>query len=135
MSDLSHIFRETPPWRVAKPLTECGREPASVKDVIHLDEAVARYKREGSTRAAYTMCMTCIGQARYRGTDWTSWERDPVQFVSRDCRGPHADLARKELHALATLVSLHAEEFRAILEAGNDLADRRAQKQKRRRRA
>lgn len=130
---ISHIARRVPPWRKAAPLTECGRDPSDVGDVIELEQAIARWKKEGAQRAAYTMCMTCVGRVNGYSRQWESWEDHPLRFLARDQHGPHMDVANRELHALAALVAAHPEEFAALLGAGNDLAARRAAKKGRHR--
>lgn len=127
---VSHIARAVPPWRTSAPLTECGRNPADYAgEILTLEQAVTRWKREGPARAAYTLCMTCIDRAKtYRtlggaGHGWHSFETNPVEFLARDTHGPHKDLARRELHALATLAERHADELDALM--SDELAARR----------
>ncbi len=128
MSEHTHIHRDVPPWRDAPALTQCGRDPAGF-DVLTVAEASARWKAEGQQRAAYTFCMTCIDRARVYTGHWTSWETDPIALIARDNHGPHADLAKRELHALAVLVRIHADDFAELLAAGDDLADRRTSRE------
>lgn len=135
--DKAHVYRAAPPWRQGPPLTECGRAPESVAGpVLRVEELVAKWRREGQARAAYTTCMTCLDRARVyqghrRGEEAGEWERDPVAVVARDGRwgSPVADLARRELHALAGLAAAHPEEFAALLSARDEL---RAARERRR---
>jgi hypothetical protein len=127
---LSHIARRNPPWRVAGPSTQCGRASNDVASVIPFEEAQARAKKLGQQRFAMTHCMTCVSRVQFgRGT---SWEANPLGFLIREVANVDTDRTNRELHALAALAANHPEEFATLLAAGNDLADRRAQKGQRR---
>lgn len=123
----AHVYRTVPPWRQSPPLTQCGLDPEG-RWVLTIEEADAKWKREGSTRAAYTFCMTCTSRARSYSGAWNSWQEDPVRLIDRDEGGPHAGLAKRELHALAALAAAHPDQFAQLLAAGNDLETRRQQR-------
>jgi hypothetical protein len=111
---IEHLVRSAAfPWRSTDDaVTECGR-PAAAMQVITRDEFVAKVRKLGEQRAAFTTCMTCWHTAsRYK-----TWGEDPVDAVHREVMGGFAyrDVFRRELWAIAALISAHEDEFREYL--------------------
>lgn len=108
-----HVERPPLPWRAAV-ITECGL-PAAGHPVITRDEFIAKVKRQGKQRAAFSTCMTCWETAQR----WPTWEQDPVQRIARETYGGGyrrgSDRFRAELLAIEVLVAAHREEFDAAL--------------------
>lgn len=139
---LDHILRYPLPWRTDEALTECGKAPTAVKQVVTHTELRRRIKDWGQQRTAMTVCMTCAARAPYS----RSWERDPVNVIERETSRvrhqatrehlngePGSERARftDELRAIAALVDAHRDEFDAYLTGLDDtvnLAARRAAK-------
>lgn len=107
-----HVRRPDLPWRTST-MTECGRPTNDVGVVIDRDALIAKIKRDGVQRAAYTTCMTCMETARR----WPLWSEDPVRALSREFYGGRADPRFVgELRALAALVEEHRDEFDGYVE-------------------
>lgn len=133
MSDVQrdHIRRLDLPWRELN-LTECGRPVSDVAASISRDEIVARVKKDGIQRAAYSTCMTCLETVQR----WPSWDQNPAQFLAREIGHygrPNEQIVR-ELRAIALLVEAHRDEFDGLVEGLQntvDLAARRKAKRTR----
>ena len=99
---LVHLLRRVPPWRVEQPLTECGRDSATVEayDVLP---------------AGRRPCASCHRHAVAQIT-WASWEAAPLALVARDLHGLHYEIATVELWALASLAMRHQGEFETLLQ-------------------
>jgi hypothetical protein len=149
---IEHVARPQPPWRAAALLTECGR-PADAVTVITRDQFIAKIKRLGQQRAAYTSCMVCWDKCRHNH----DWDVDPVGCLMREAaRYEHASMRRvyyggndlrdvaesqraadaigfrNELLAIAALVEAHRTEFDEYcdgLASTSDLAARRTAQQ------
>lgn len=115
---LDHIMRAPLPWRAGSPLTECGRDTASLEAVLTLDGFRAKIRRDGQTRAKLTSCVTCWTAAER----YVRWADDPTAVVGRECGRlrwefaggqPNPDRVRMnaELRVLAALVDRHRDEF------------------------
>lgn len=132
---LDHIARTPLPWRTAdQALTECGRPVTDVAAFVTREDAIARWKRDGAQRAAYTLCMTCVETTNRHGT----WDDDPVGVMQREVAGwgrsPARDRMALELRALALLVAAHPDEWDetiAGLEGAPSLAAKRAERRQR----
>lgn len=114
---IEHIIRPSLPWRDAG-LTECGRPVNDCAAVLTLDQAAAKWKKQGPTRAALTTCMTCCQTYR----NWPTWEANPGGRLSRDISRyiygqpkPETGLLNVELRAIALLIEAHREEFDATV--------------------
>lgn len=121
---LDHILRAHPPWQRDK-LTECGRLVVDVKSIVSRDEIVAKVKRQGKQRAAFSTCMTCA--TRYFPGE--TWEQAPAAVLSRYVERSRYSFSRDEdgrggriqaeLRALALLYRNHQEEFeQALIDLG-----------------
>lgn len=108
-----HIERLRPPWRTAR-LTECGRDIKEFAVVLSRDEAIAKLKKEGVQRAAYSLCMTCL--SAFERNYQMNWEDDPSAVVFRDANYTRQNLLTEELRALAILWSNHKDEYTSIVE-------------------
>lgn len=117
---MAHVIREPLPWQGEPTVTECGRPLNDVKEFITRAAMIAKVKREGHTRAAYTSCMTCWQTADRHPL----WADNPCAAVERvyHVYGPHPEL-RNELVALAALVEQHRAEY-DVLVAGLAAAPR-----------
>ncbi len=135
---LQHIVRPKLPWRCDEAAkTECGRKPDA--HAISRDEAVAKVKKQGKTRAALTTCMTCWETAA-RHPDW---DQAPSMVIKRYIKNrwwsgwgnsyrydPEDETVKldAELRAVWDLIQAHPEEFEELLfrrSQPNELADRR----------
>jgi hypothetical protein len=105
-----HVRRPDLPWRVAT-LTECGKPILDVAAHISRAELLARIKRDGVQRAAYSTCMVCL-ETSHR---WPEWASDPVQALAREFYGQREPTMLNELRALAALVESHRDEFDGYL--------------------
>jgi hypothetical protein len=150
-ANLDHVARPMPPWRdPAHTKTECGRELRDVASIISLDDMLAKVKREGQARAAFTSCMTCWQTAsrHTKNTHWTGsgpersvvvpdpWWENPTAVLARDgggLYGPQPQPVTDELRAIGRLIAAHVDEFAALLVAvgeGDVLAARRSRPRK-----
>lgn len=142
---VDHITRTVLPWRTEAELTECGKPVADLTGrLVTRDEAVARIKRIGQKRAAFTLCMTCASTSD-RHRNMHALTEDSVAAVARSTDGVrHAyppyhgreettqwrerERLRGEFEAIAALIEAHREEYEGYL-AGREqtvsLADRR----------
>lgn len=112
---VEHIRREPLPWRPEDEATECGRPLGEFASVITRDQAVAKFKEQGQTRAIMTTCVTCAQAVQRHAT----WGTDPVEVLhrytehfgmwTRDTDGRRQ--FNNELRALALLAEAHREEF------------------------
>lgn len=113
----AHIYRTQLPWRDDPPLTECGKDPGELKEVITRAAAIDRIKRYGEQRAAFVLCMTCVNTAR----NHKPWEQDPVAAIAREAGQLRwrDDAAHRrftlELQAIAALIEAHRDEFNGYL--------------------
>lgn len=119
-----HVLRAALPWRTDTPLTECGKDPATVPTITR-DELVHRVRKLGQQRASLFTCMTCWNTTAHRPT----WGENPVAVMDRECDPyrPNPRM-RDELIALAALAAAHPDEFADLLaglSATVRLADRR----------
>lgn len=130
-SVLAHIQRSRCPWEQPD-LTECGRAVVEFARVVSRDQALARFREIGATRARYEFCVTCWETADRHST----WEADPLAAIGRLpnawASGERAIRARAELRALGLLVEAHREEFDAAVESLLGTSDLRARKAVRR---
>ena len=109
---LDHIVRPSLPWRQER-ITECGRAAGELP-VITKDELVARVKRLGQQRTAFTVCMTCYERVRYSKT----WDVAPEDVLSREINRRDPDelrRLRRELAAVTALVAKYQDEFDAMV--------------------
>lgn len=105
-----HVRRPDLPWRVSR-LTECGRDVNDVKALITRDELLARLRKDGRVRVAFTVCMTCWQTA----TRWKTFAQDPVDAIRREVYLPREGLEeqlRIELRGLAALADKYHDEFK-----------------------
>ncbi len=109
---IEHIRRPPLPWREAA-VTECGL-PAEGHPVITRDDFIAKVDVQGQQRALLTTCQTCFDTAIRH----PSWINDPVQCIYREVTGARRDsgVFKRELLALAALVSRHPAEFQELLD-------------------
>jgi hypothetical protein len=143
---VDHITRGVLPWRTGADQTQCGKPVTSlVGRLVTREEAMARIKRIGQQRAAFTLCMTCAStsdrHSRYLEMD------DAVAAVARhvsaasrawppDGRRSTAEWEERqrlnvEFEAISALISAHRDEFAEYLfgrEQTVSLADRRRQR-------
>jgi len=124
-----HVRRPDLPWRVST-MTECGKPTNDVKAVIGRDDLLAKLKRDGVQRAAYTTCMTCLNTAR----QWPEWGQDPVKALSREFFSATDPRLKDELRALAALVAEHREEFDGYVRGLTETVSLDAARRARRRR-
>jgi hypothetical protein len=145
---IEHAVRPQPPWRTTALLTECGRPVDSVT-VITRDQLIAKVKRQGQQRAAFTTCMVCWHKCRHNH----AWDVDPVGCLMREAaryehasrlriyfggnelrdaaesqRAADASRFRDELFAIAALIEAHRPEFDGYCEglaATGNLTERR----------
>lgn len=112
---VEHIRREPLPWRPEDESTECGRPVSEFASVITRDQAVAKFKDLGMTRATMTTCLTCAETTRRHAT----WATDPIEVLNR-FTGQFGRWTRdtqererltSELRALAMLAAAHHDEF------------------------
>jgi len=122
----SHVRRPDLPWRESR-MTECGRPTADVADFVSRAEALARIKRDGIQRAAFSLCMTCLNTAR----NHTEWDEDPVKALAREFYGVADPKLKDELLALGALVGAHREEFDGFLAGIGDTASLAAARRRR----
>lgn len=109
--DLEHIVRHNLPWRDdTDALTECGR-PAENFPTITRDELIARIRRLGRKRTAFTVCITCAERTQYA----KPWDVAPEDVLSREIQRRQPDQLRRELAAITTLIANHPDEFQALL--------------------
>jgi hypothetical protein len=111
---LDHVIRFDVPWR-RESKTECGRDTTDVRQIITRDELIAKWKREGQMRAAYTTCMTCLDRSKVA----RSWDEDPAGIITREFGnsfyGTDKGATRRELRAIAMVVMAHRDEFEQAL--------------------
>ena len=118
MSDLvlAHIVRGRLPWETGAERTECGHDASEFARVATRDEVRARVAEIGKTRAVYEFCITCTETANRHPT----WDHDPLAALGRlpgwYARDARADLARRELRAVALLIQEHWDEYLSTLE-------------------
>jgi hypothetical protein len=126
---LDHVLRDPLPWRDDH-LTECGRATSDVAgNIITVAELVARFKKYGQQRTAFTVCMTCWERARYA----REWTQNPEDVLLRELqrvrdRDGSREKMRAELQAIAALIAAHREEFDMFLidlDQTTNLAERR----------
>lgn len=133
---IEHVQRPQPPWRLdTAPLTECGRLSGQ-STVISRDELIAKVKRLGQQRAAFTTCMTCWDKCRTNA----GWDVDPVECLMREAARyqwatryhrwhPDEEASAKtaaglrfrdELLAIAVLIDAHRDEFEQLVSGIGD---------------
>jgi hypothetical protein len=110
---VDHIERPLLPWRELIRLTECGYAADKVKTITR-DQFMSRLLEYGQHRTAILTCMTCMETARR----WGTWDQDPCQALQRELQWDlrhREDLLKRELLAVAMLIRLHTEEFKALV--------------------
>ena len=112
---LKHIIRTGLPWREATK-TVCGKPVTQYAPglVISIEEARTLVRQYGQQRAAFLMCMTCINHV----SNWTTWERDPVARMARECERGWGDpdpLVVAELRAIGILVERYRVDFDEVV--------------------
>ena len=117
---VEHILRELLPWQRGEAGTECGRPVAEFAAVLTRDQAIAKFRALGQTRATMTTCVTCAQTVDRHAT----WATNPAaalarvadRYVSRYCPDKKAQRRfNDELRALALLAEAHREEFEELL--------------------
>ena len=115
---VDHIVRPALPWRSDLGITECGLNAAKVPTITR-EAYTQRLKDYGQQRAALVTCMTCGDTSRR----WGTWEVDPRKAIEREVQWETAwsqsdrgERLRDELTAIAALIELHPDEFKAQLE-------------------
>jgi hypothetical protein len=126
---LEHVARAMLPWSTRTGLTECGRVVTDVAAVIDNQAFMAKFRKQGKTRAAMTTCMNCWSRLEYRAG---SWEKAPLEIARRDLdRYNEKERIVLELRALAALVDAHRQEYLDLVDGLGDttnLAERRRAK-------
>lgn len=132
-----HVFRNPLPWRSAEDaLTECGLHAASYSTLTR-EEMQAKVKREGSTRAAMSSCMTCWNTVRDRLRIWPG-VKPILEVVAREVTATQwrsderAVRFSRELEALAVLAERHREEFNTLVADDADSTDLEAYRHQKR---
>ncbi len=117
-----HVQRPPLPWR-DDALTECGL-PTAEHQTITREQFIQKVKSQGQVRSAMTTCMTCWDTARRH----PSWQQDPVGCISREVHWTRRDngLFKRELRAIAALISRHREEFDEIIKDQEEIVPLRA---------
>lgn len=110
---VDHILRPALPWRDGPAVTECGLDASAVSSLSR-EDFIARVKEMGHQRAHLFTCMTCSQTARNYGT----WADDPRKALAREIawetvhgRYSRGNQLLDELHAIASLIEAHPEEF------------------------
>jgi hypothetical protein len=101
-----HVIRASLPWHDEE-LTECGRRTDDVARTITIEEFMARLRKYGQQRAAFTVCMTCWHTCGHQA----QWDTDPVGVMQRWTQRDKGDRMKTELRAIAALIDAHRDEF------------------------
>jgi hypothetical protein len=129
-----HVLRSRIPWR-RELRTECGLVVTDQLQAISQDEFAALLRRHGKQRTAFVTCMTCYSNVREGRA--VRWEEDPLAVIAREInsyrrtmRG-NPEQMRREFYALATLVEANPEQWEALLDGFEEVADLSARRRRR----
>ena len=116
---LAHVARAKLPWRASPNLTECGLAMESVAEAISRDDFIARVKRDGERRAAYSTCMTCWEACKHNPGNQDAATIDSVaRYVDRvrwNRRAMREEFLA-DMHAISVLVERYADEFEELVQ-------------------
>lgn len=122
--ELDHVLRPKLPWR-RRDLTECGLDPNRCV-TITADELLAKIRKIGQQRAAFSTCMTCMNKVSFdlrTGAVATPKLVDIVRREVRNYNTSNDEVFEIELRVLAALADRHQDEFNALVDALADTAD------------
>ena len=116
-NQICHVARMSLPWRPAWQ-TECGLVIGQA-NVLTRAEWIAKVKREGEQRAAFSTCMTCWHTAGRRGHDHLGAEEASLKAIARELESYNKigrEVLKADFSAIAILIANHRAEFDELVE-------------------
>lgn len=115
---LCHVARAPLPWRPAWQ-TECGLRIDSGAPVMTREEFIAKVKREGQQRAAFSTCMTCWQTSSRHMHPEVDDEERSLRALNRELdwyRKDGREILKADISAISILIKRYRAEFDELVE-------------------